>query len=66
MTPQATNRREGGLTSCRGRTVVGSSAPSLKELRTVRAAQKLLRAPTIGMGSARAGGWWWRELIKGG
>jgi hypothetical protein len=45
MTFQATNRREGGLTSCSG-----------KELKTVRAAQKLLGAPTISRGSAWPGG----------
>jgi hypothetical protein len=30
----------------------------LKELETVWAAPELLSAPTIGGGSARAGGWW--------
>jgi hypothetical protein len=50
MTPQATNRREGGLTSCRCR------AFNKKELETARAAQKLLGAPSIGRGSARARG----------
>jgi hypothetical protein len=50
MTPEVTNRREGGLTSCRCR------AFNKKELEAVRAAQKLLGAPTIGRGSARAGG----------
>jgi hypothetical protein len=54
MTPQATNKREGGLTSCHGR--------SWKELETVKAAPKLLGALTIGGGSARSRGWWWREL----
>jgi hypothetical protein len=34
----------------------------LKELETVKAAQKLLGAPTIGGVSAWSGGCWWREL----
>ncbi len=32
-----------------------------KKLETVRGAQKLLRVLTIGRGSARAEGWWWKE-----
>jgi hypothetical protein len=36
--------------------VAGSSMPSLKRAREMRAAQKLLGAPTIGGGSAWAGG----------
>ncbi len=55
MTPQATNRREGGSTSCRGRSQK-LRAFTYKELETVRAAQKLLGAPTIGRGSAWVGG----------
>ncbi len=42
MTPHATNRREGGLTSCHGC--------------SRKAAQKLLGAPTIGRRSGRAVG----------
>ncbi len=55
MTPQASNRREGGMTSCRGCSWM-LCAFSKKELETVKAAQKLLGALTIGRGSAWAGG----------
>ncbi len=55
MTPQATNRREGGLTSCRGRSWKLHAFTQL-ELETVKVAQKLISAPTIGGGSAQAGG----------
>jgi hypothetical protein len=55
MTTQLTNRREGGSTSCH------SSSRKLrafakKELVTVRAAQELLGAPTIGRGSTQPRG----------
>jgi hypothetical protein len=55
MTPQATNRREGGLSSCCGH---GRKFRDFthKELESMRAAQKLLGVPNIGGGSARAGG----------
>jgi hypothetical protein len=55
MTSQATNLREGGLSSCCGRSHK-LHAFTWKELDTVRAAQKLLGALTIGRGSARTGG----------
>ncbi len=55
MTSQATNRRGGGFTSCRGCSQKLRAITS-KELETMRAAQKLLGEPTIGRGSARAGG----------
>jgi hypothetical protein len=54
MTPLGINRREGGFTSCRGRSWK-LSAFTEKELETVKAAQKLLGALTIGGGSAREG-----------
>ncbi len=50
-----TNRREGGDTSCRGRSREALGL-HLEELETVRAAPELLGAPTIGGGSARPGG----------
>jgi hypothetical protein len=62
MTTQVTNRSEGGLTSCYGpsRKV---HAFTKKELETVKAAQKLLGAPTIfWWGEYLGRGWWWREL----
>jgi hypothetical protein len=46
MTPQATNRRQGGLTSCRGHSRKHCTF-TWKELETVKAAQKLLGALTI-------------------
>jgi hypothetical protein len=49
MTFQATNRREGGFTSCCGRSQKLCAF-------TMRAAQELLGMPAIGGGSARAGG----------
>jgi hypothetical protein len=55
MTAKATNRREGGLTSCCGHSQK-FSAFTQKELETMRAAQKLLGASTIGRGSAWGGG----------
>jgi hypothetical protein len=45
MAPQVTNRREGDLTSCRGRSWK-FPAFTLKELETVSAVNKLLGAPT--------------------
>jgi hypothetical protein len=54
MTPQVTIRREGGLTSLCGRSRM-FCAFSEKELENVKAAQKLLGAPTIGGGSAQVG-----------
>jgi hypothetical protein len=53
MTPQATDRIEGGLASCHG-----SAASSLrkKDLETMKMAHKLLGAPTIGGKSAQAWG----------
>jgi hypothetical protein len=67
---QATNRREGGGTSCRGRSRktpglhlerardrAGNSRTAWREdLETVWAAPELLGAPTIDGGSARPGG----------
>jgi hypothetical protein len=53
--PQANNRREGSLTSCHGCSWK-LCAFTKKELETVKAAQKLLGVPTIGGGSAWAGG----------
>jgi hypothetical protein len=53
MTPMATSWREGGLTSCRSR----SQKLHLEELETLKAAHKLLGAPTIGRGSVLAGGY---------
>ncbi len=50
-----TNRREGGSTSCRGRSRK-LWAYTLKELETVRAAPELLGAPTMRGGSAQPGG----------
>ncbi len=55
MTPQVTNRREGGLMSCRGRSQK-LCALTQKELETMKVAQKLLAAPTIVRGSAGAEG----------
>jgi hypothetical protein len=54
MTPQATNRRERGLTSCCGHS--WEFALNLERARGGGVAQKLLGAPTIGGGSAGAGG----------
>jgi hypothetical protein len=54
MTPQATNRREGGLRSCRGR--------SRKELETVGAVNKLLGVLTTGQVEILGMGRWLREL----
>jgi hypothetical protein len=53
MTSQATNRREGGSTSCPGRSQMLRTY-TFKELETVWAAPKLLGAPTIGGGSVRS------------
>jgi hypothetical protein len=54
ITPQATNRRDVMMSCC------GSSrkirAFTENELETMKAGQKLLGAPTIGGGSARAWG----------
>jgi hypothetical protein len=47
MTPQATNRRQGGLTSCRGLSRLHRTF-TWKELETVKVAQKLLGALIIG------------------
>jgi hypothetical protein len=55
MTHQATNRREGGLTSCCSHSQ-WLHAFTYKELETVKAAQKLLGAQTIGGVSAPARG----------
>jgi hypothetical protein len=55
MTPQTTTRREGGLTSCCGRSRK-LRAFTKKEIETMKAAQILLGAPTIGGGSAWVGG----------
>jgi hypothetical protein len=52
MTPQVTNRTEGGLMSCHGCSWKLHTFTK-KELETVKAAQKLLGALTIGKGSAR-------------
>jgi hypothetical protein len=62
MTSQVTNRREEGFTSCcsRSRKLCGFTS---KELETVKVAQKLLGALTIGGGSARAGGGGGRSQI---
>ncbi len=49
MMTQATNRREGCLTSCRSRSPE-LHAFTQKELETTTAAQKLLGAQTIGRG----------------
>jgi hypothetical protein len=57
MTPQATNRRDLSLTSCPGHSQK-LRAFTQKELETVKAAQKLLGAPTgIGRGITGEGGW---------
>jgi hypothetical protein len=61
MTPQVTNRREGGFMSCCGRSLK-LRAFTWKELETVRAAQKLLGAPTISREECSGRGWWWREI----
>jgi hypothetical protein len=53
MTPQATNRREGDMTSC-SRSSRKLCAFTLKELETMKAAQELLGVLTIGGGSAGA------------
>jgi hypothetical protein len=55
MAPQVTNRKEGGLMSCHGSSWK-LHAFTKKEPGTVKAAQKLLGALTIGKGSARAEG----------
>jgi hypothetical protein len=60
MTPQEANRREGGLTSCRGHSGKLRAFTS-KELETVKVAQKLLGAPTIVGGECSARG----ELKEG-
>jgi hypothetical protein len=49
MTPQETNRGDGDLMSCHGHSQK-LCAFTWKELETLRAAQKLLGAPTIGRG----------------
>jgi hypothetical protein len=54
MTPQVTNRREGGLMSCHGHSWKLHTF-TYNELETLKAAQKLLVAPTIGRWSAWAG-----------
>jgi hypothetical protein len=61
MTPQATNRREGGLSSCCGH---GRKFRDFtqKELESVRAAQKLLGVPNIGGGECPSRRWRWREF----
>jgi hypothetical protein len=43
--------------------VVRSSMPSLRKIETVRSAQELLGAPTIG-GGVPVRGWWWMESKK--
>jgi hypothetical protein len=53
--PHTTNRREGDLTLCHGRSQK-LHAFTEKELENVKAAQKLLGALTIGRWSAQAGG----------
>jgi hypothetical protein len=55
MTPEVTNRREGGMMSCCSCSRK-LRAFTWKELETVNAAQKRLGALSIGVGSARAGG----------
>jgi hypothetical protein len=60
MTPQATNRREGGLMSFRGCSSKLCAFTS-KELETVRAAQKLLGLRLLA-GECPVSGWWWGEL----
>jgi hypothetical protein len=55
MTPETTNRRGVGFMSCLGRSRK-LRAFTKKELETMKASQKLLGAPTIGLGSAWAGG----------
>ncbi len=55
MTPQATNMKEGGLTSCHGCTQK-LRAFTQKELETLSVVQNLLSALTNGAGSAWAGG----------
>jgi hypothetical protein len=49
MTPQATNRRQGDLTSCSGQSWKHRTF-TWKELETVKTAQKLLGGLTIGGG----------------
>ncbi len=51
MTPQVTNRKEGGLTSYRGHNRK-LRAFTQKELETMKVAQELLGAPTIGGGGS--------------
>jgi hypothetical protein len=55
MTSQATNRREGGSTSCPGHSRKLRAYTS-KELETMRVAPELLGAPTIGGRRAQPGG----------
>jgi hypothetical protein len=55
MTSQATDMREEGSTSCSGRSRKLLTYTE-NELETVWAAPELLGAPTMGEGSARAGG----------
>jgi hypothetical protein len=54
MTPQATNKKEGGLTSSCGH-IRKLHTFTQKELEIVKAAQELLGAPTIGGGNAWSG-----------
>jgi hypothetical protein len=61
MTPQGTNRREGGLTSWRGHSPQ-FCAFTEKEIETMKGAQKWLGAQTIGWVEYPGKGWWWREL----
>jgi hypothetical protein len=61
MTPQVTNRKEGGLTSCRGCSRQ-FSAFTQKELEAVREAQKLIGAPGYWREECLGREWWWREL----
>jgi hypothetical protein len=54
MTPQATNRREGGLTSRRSQKLLAFTYKKANE--TVKAAQELPGAPTVGGGNVQAEG----------
>jgi hypothetical protein len=62
MTPQATNRRQGGLTLCCGRSRK-FRAFTWEELETVRAGRsETACCADYWQGECLARGWWWREL----
>ncbi len=63
MTPQASNRIEGGLNSCHGCCRKFRAFP-WKELETMKVAQKTAWCADYWRGECQGRGWWWRELYK--